>query len=101
MLISSSSPSVPADESASLEGEWWLERLGRRSGVCGGREEVRLRTGENDLDASRLLCPKPGVPLVARLSGSVSGRETTRSCVNTGVSIRDIGRRTLGLVLFL
>lgn len=47
---------------------------------------MRLRTGENDRDASRLLIvvrPKPGVPLVARLSGSVSGRDTTGFGVNT------------------
>src|SRR5258706_16089213 len=74
----------------------------RRFGVPGGCEEVRPRTGENDLDASRLVRPNPGVPLVARLSGSVSGRETTtRLCVNTRISTRDIGRRTLGLVLLL
>src|SRR5258706_13039092 len=72
----------------------------RRFGVPGGCEEVRPRTGENDLDASRLVRPNPGVPLVARLPGSVSGRETTtRLCVNTRISTRDIGRRTLGLVL--
>ena len=63
---------------------------------------MRLRTGENDLDASRLLRPNPGVPLVARLSGMVSGTETTtRLFVNTAVGIRDTGRRTLDLILLL
>jgi hypothetical protein len=112
MLISSSSPSVSADESEtrdfgrpSFEGECeWFERLGRRSGVRGGCEEVRLRTGENDRDSSRLLTivrPIPGVPLVARVFGSVSGSGAAWLRISTKVNIRCMGRRTLVLLLLL
>jgi hypothetical protein len=111
LISSSSSPSISTDEREirdigrpSFEGEWLErpERLGCWSGVRGGCEEVRLRTGENDRDASRLLIvvrPKPGVPLVVGLFGSVSGSDASRLCISTTLNTRDTGRRTLDFLL--